>query len=950
MELDQILEQIEGGFYTDLGLEVTGKTAKTWTCTCPFCGSRKKFGLDPKKWIWQCFKCGESGNAISFYSKLNHCTNGQAVAFIKGKLGIVEEPIRSIAPIKRQSGLGVVKKKITLAPYDRLLELAILTEKHKASLMTDRGFSPETIAHFKLRSCGGYLARVGQILKDEYSPEALQKAGIFNKLNGALVLEEQLLMDDKILIPYLDEAGLAYHIRPHKLGFKHRPAQVFCRALLKERPEKIVLTEGEFKAMALWQWGIAALAVPGISSFGNKNLGKLVDLLKEFGIKRVTIIFDSEEKGNPAYPNFKERLDDRFDTQFWSYLMGYKLNKEGFFTQIGDLPVDWRREGKIDFDGALASGKTKEAIHAVINHATSPGEFLDNLSEDGQRVVRKKIAKSFAKTNIRKEYNRYLAIVIDKEGREIEKPISNFVISIKSNYFIDDQVIRNVELINEYGERSKTFAIDSGSMAGVDSFKKYVLGKGNYIFFGSANDLTNLWRYELTQNDGDLIYMPEQIGWIEGSKLWLFGNMAIKEGVVYRPDDDGIIWVEGKGYKPLSFTMTASGGASEDAIPCLSEKPIAIQEIAEKLRHTIGGYEAYMGLGWVVATIFSADIFKAYKCMPILFPHGRRESGKTTFMRWLMQFFGIETEGITIGRITTQNFIVRALAYWSGLGVWFDEYRNEASVTDKDGYFRSAYNRQISGKGTATSFQAKGFTVHGTLSISGEELPKDNGLFTRLIPLQFSDRKRDPTYFDWINKQQEYFSNFTFQLITHYAQYKPKILANIKALKQALVEKGITHRTAENWAICAACFETTILEDDAFIAWVETNCQEIKNTGEQEHMLNQFWEDINFLATDGTVNGNHIRIINNKDGQRTLAIWFQGLYEIWGLHYKRKTGREPFDKQSILKYLQDETYYADNSKRVKFGKSQKRAIILDVEKANDTLEEIYAYFDESTMN
>ena len=46
------------------------------------------------------------------------------------------------------------------------------------------------------------------------------------------------------------------------------PIELYCRYLLKDKPSEIVLTEGEFKAAALLQWGIPALAMPGISAFG----------------------------------------------------------------------------------------------------------------------------------------------------------------------------------------------------------------------------------------------------------------------------------------------------------------------------------------------------------------------------------------------------------------------------------------------------------------------------------------------------------------------------------------------------------------------------------------------------------------------------------------------------------------------------------------------------------
>ena len=96
-------------------------------------------------------------------------------------------------------------------------------------------------------------------------------------------------------------------IRPTQLGFKNIPIQVYCRAALKQRPEHVIMTEGEFKKVALCQWGIPSIAIPGISSFGEKHFDRLVYLLREFEVKKVTVIFDSEEKGNPAFKNYKEK-------------------------------------------------------------------------------------------------------------------------------------------------------------------------------------------------------------------------------------------------------------------------------------------------------------------------------------------------------------------------------------------------------------------------------------------------------------------------------------------------------------------------------------------------------------------------------------------------------------------------------------------------------------------
>lgn len=980
MEVREILERLDKPrFFLGEGLQVKRQNTSEWVCKCPFCDDTLKdphFNLNIIGGTWICFKCGAHGNALGFYMQLHNVSMGQAVKAIREFAGIPDDP--PAAPPKKHSqgqeqGKGAQgktsKRRRALVPvtagpepgkaagevaaasdsdddsgtvppgdtdtaanvYQLLIDKLTLSDADREALKTKRGFTDATIDEFQFRSGGGpeVVAAINEVAAAAGTP-AMVKAGILVEVNGTLAVNDQLL-DNRILIPYLDEAGRVYHLRPHKLGFKAVPNQAYCRKLLAKKPEHIVLTEGEFKAVALYQWGFPALAVPGVSSFAAKNYERLKDLLREFGVKAVTVVFDNEDKSNPAYSNFKEKVEDRYDTQFWAYIMAWKLSRDGFRARVGWLPDTWRTEGKADFDGALAQKHTAREIQTIIDAAVLPAEFLEALPDEAQRIVRRKIARHFTTFLVRREFNKYIAI--RSRGTEsFEEPISNFVINIKSSFFTSEGVIRNVEFANEYGEVSGTFPMQPGDMAGLNEFKKFCFGKGNFVFAGKSEDLTNIWKLELMRDSGELIYQPERIGRIE-KDLWLFGNMAIQGGKIFRPDSDGIIWIDGKGYKPQSLRLGPSGEAIEDAIPSLSEKPVDIENIALRLKQTVGGYEAYMGIGWVVASVFSEDIFAQYKAMPILFPHGKRESGKSTLMRWIMSFFGVETEGTGIAE-TSQNFIARSLSYYSSLGAWFDEYRNEAKVIQKDGFFRSAYNRQLSGKGTATAFQAKGFAVNATLAISGEELPRDNGLFTRCVPLQLSSYKRDREWFDWLNRHASDFSNFVLSLVLNYAQLRNQIMAKIAELKQKLLLADVSDRTAENWAICAGAFSATVFEDEEFLAWVEQSCREIKQTGENEHMLNVFWDDVNILQSEGEIGPKQLKVIGDS-----LFIWFSSVYETWAVHYRKKTGREPFDKMSILKYLKEEPYFVKQVTQ-KMAKADRKVYEIKIALATDTIKEL----------
>lgn len=944
--LDTILSKLDNAaFFAAQGLAIT-KHGKEITADCPFCGEKAHFNLNPERGLWTCFKCGEKGNPISFVAKTRNISNGEAVRVIKGYLGMPDDTPPARKPSRKEPAPTAPQGTAAAPPappepspegdaparphpYERLIQLAELRPKDHKNLTDHRGFSEETIRRFRFKSCGEYLKPAIEQVMREYPPDELIACGILRVVNGKTLIEKQLLQS-RLLIPYLDEEGQAYHLRPHKLGFAGLSPQPYCSALLADKPDRVVLTEGEFKATALAQWGIPAVAVPGISSFGVKHFDALTQYLREHGVKHVTVIFDSETKSNSAYPNFKDRADQRYDTQYWAYIMAYQLDKAGFVARIGWLPVEWQVTGKIDFDGALAAGKTRKEIEQVIAPAQGYRDFLDSLSEEAQRIVRRKISAHFAKINIKRDFNRYVVTKNVGQANEYDQPITNFVINIRANLYTKGEITRHIELINEYNESSGTIPIEPGSMAGVNEFKKFLLARGNYVFDGSVQDLTNIWKFEFLRDTGELIYMPEQIGWIAPHGIWLFGNMAIKNGEVHRPDNDGIVWIDQKGFRPQSINATDE--EMQDSIPSLSEKPVDIMEIAANLKNGVGGYAAYMGIGWCIATLFSKDIFAKYKAMPILFPHGKRESGKSTFMRWLMRFFGVETEGVSLSRTTTQNYIVRLLSYRSGLGTWWDEYRNNDEVTNKDGFFRSAYNRQISGKGTATAFQTKGFAVNASVAISGEELPKDNGLFTRLIPLQMSSYKRNREYYDWLMRNSEYFSGFSFHLLTNYDKYLPKIMEGIAEMREHLIRAGVTDRTAENWAICAAAFDACALQpaeivDNAFLLWVKENCLTLKVAGEQEHILNQFWSDLNFLASEGTIGKKHFYYdtVENK-----LHLWLAGVYEHWAVYYKKKNTREAFDYQSIANYIKDEPYFGGDSRRRLGGNTQRRTIIIDM--------------------
>ena len=159
--------------------------------------------------------------------------------------------------------------------YERFLARLELTPVHREALKRKRGFTDTTIDRFMLKSTGSYVAAIVKELEARYGKEILVSAKILFENNGKGYLVNKMLLEPNILIPYFNNYGEVTGIRPHKFGLPDVPVKIF-EGFSGGGAGRVVLTEGEFKAIALSQWGIPALAVPGVASFTGKNFSIVI--------------------------------------------------------------------------------------------------------------------------------------------------------------------------------------------------------------------------------------------------------------------------------------------------------------------------------------------------------------------------------------------------------------------------------------------------------------------------------------------------------------------------------------------------------------------------------------------------------------------------------------------------------------------------------------------------
>lgn len=819
--------------------------------------------------------------------------------------------------------------------YSFIVNHAELSKTHRQELNVKRGFSDATIDKARFVSSGQYMAGLEDDLIKTFREEDLVLSGAFIH-DGKTARINPMLLEDRVLIPYANEDGQIYFLRPHKLGLRGVPVEVYQRANLSGNPAEVVLTEGEFKAVAGMQYGIPTISVPGISSFSESNFPRLMELLNKFSVKRVVIMFDNETKDDPSIEaRYKDNPSDRYDTPFYAYYMATRIEREGKEVAIAQLPESWKIQGKIDLDGAAAAGKTSGELRSIVYSAKPRNEYLNDLQKEAKEIVLRKSAQKRHRSSIRREFNRYVASRT-RGKTSWDETISNFIIRIVATHDTLEGISREIEFINEFGKRSGSFSMGSEEMSSPDGFRTFCMRRGDFVWRGTLEDLLTIWESEfLMMDEGRYIVESDCVGWVESEKIWMFGNVAVDaDGKELRPDKNGIYWLEKRGVKPIPISMSTGKNAIAEGIPKMWTKEFDASEVKKRLSETIGKPEASVVIGWVSAIPFMEEVFALYGCFPFLFVTGRWQSGKSTIADWIMNFFGVENAGKTISQ-TTSVAIQRSLSYYSCMPVYLDEFRNTKEIVSKAGFLRNVYNRQSSGKGTKLDFGLREAKVRGSLVIAGEETPKDGALLSRCIVVFVSRQKREQNHFTWFMANRMRFSGHSMSLLRRKSALTKQFVETLNEWRDFFTKNEIDDRTAINYAIVIAGYATAFDKDLDFADWLMSHTKQVQIESSEEQAVSVFLDDLLALKTQRMVDDNYWIVSGGK-----IYLYFHGLHQRWSENFRRTRGEEAFKEGSIRNYLKEESGFLEINAAYRIKGQMKKCIVFDQNLAPDDIKHL----------
>jgi len=741
--------------------------------------------------------------------------------------------------------------------------------------------------------------------------------------------------------------------------------------------EPLFITEGETDAQTFIQAGHKCIGIPGTNAWKPEY----IEIINRFPY--VIIAKDNDAAGQKLVDAVCDTAPDKIYTQIMPdgikdinnfHLFRAKASIEEFNKLMVDLPVYPANAATFIADPAELKAYAEPAAwnnvaRELNDNPILKAEFINDFSmatKIGKRDIGQMLKKAGMETIIQgnrisdlfsEDDNCYFKAVLTPDGGAISVQVSNFTIEPTMIKRIQDgneeHDIRIVKLHNVHGE-TVSLDLEPEHLANVSKFKQACLLKGKNIFYGNQDDLDIICNIIFNGCDR-IVRNPLSIGRINKDKNhWLFGNCGIDtKGMVQPMSADGTVTLDDLTYKPQQL---ADGEGATDYMPKfdLSKTPLTDEEMKDflpKFRDNVGSYNAYMGLAWIIAAVFSDVAFDLKRQFPFLFVIGQRNSGKTVFCRLLLKAMGFGGNCGTGFESTTQAAMERALTYLNTMPLWYDDYKDhnlkDPTAKKKANTFLSVFNRQSVTKASfGGGMKLNVRPVNATVLLSGENSPTDSALKSRCMFLTMDANVRDNSLY---GEMEDIFDRLHMNILNYMTQvneYAPVWVEHFDTAMEQLEEMGFNNRTAEVAGVFLASFNMVFKQHitnkdyKKFLVYLKDNVQSEETTVQTSHHLVQFFEDLTAMMIDGHSNFNYKEDIVLKDG--IISIKKSGLHNTWR-KYRVDKGNS-VNADTLQRDISKSTFYKGESRsyfdvRTSDGvtaKNQARCLTLDISKMAET--------------
>ena len=464
------------------------KKGKSYFGLCPFHNEKTpSFSVEPERKIFNCFSCGEKGNAIGFLQKTENLSFIEAIENLADRANVSidftqykkENPNKKFLDINQDAAnfyklyLSSTKQGIVAKEY-----------------LKNRGISDEVIDKFDIGlSSNEFDLLYKTLIEKGHLVSDLHDLGLVKESEKETIYD---LFRERIIFPIVNEHGSVvgfsgrtyvdkkdgspkYINSPQTIVFTKSNVLYNMNNAINEikKNNRVVLFEGYMDVIAAYRANVKE----SVASMGTSLTVDQVRLMKKF-TNNVTICYD----GDPAGVEATERaiklfeqahmeikivlLPDKMDPD--DYLKKYSaadLNKYINDSWIDKIEFAYRKSNmNIDFTKMLDIEHFKKIIFDLIKDSSNTiiESYINRLSED-TKVSSESIRQDFnqyTKRNIRNLRSRNTQQVkIDQKNSVAERHLVNYYIKdykyVKSfnqefgEMFYIDQVVRDIKMIVE---------------------------------------------------------------------------------------------------------------------------------------------------------------------------------------------------------------------------------------------------------------------------------------------------------------------------------------------------------------------------------------------------------------------------------------------------------------------------------------------------------------------
>ena len=575
------------------------------------------------------------------------------------------------------------------------------------------------------------------------------------------------------------------------------------------------------------------------------------------------------------------------------------------------------------------------------------------MSTNLKRIPLKREQESYfpdKKLNIFIHEKQYWKYGKSKAGEEPPKePVSNFIIEHKG--FVESEFHESKRLIRLISPQKSTpfMAVDTKCFTSVSAFTEFLESKGSFFFEGNKIDLINLKK--LVFESGKEYIEADVLGYHQRLDMFVFSNGVVKQGKFQEPDEYGLIHgiyipasIKENRYNPEYLTQRKFEFV-------LGSKYETFGNWFKAMSSVHGQNNMLICTAFMLASLNFDEIALKRKFFPILCIAGQKGSGKGTLTRALLSLFSREPDQTMINNSTSTAFM-RKLEQYANVPVWFDEFKNSLQEK-KIETLKNIYD--IIGRTTgvkSNDARTRQTRVMSPIILTGQEFPTNEALLSRCAILNLKV-KENPTEAEKesFNALEEECSKGLGSVLLELMKYRECILENLtddyyetrKVISQVINMRKIkaNSRLLDIYGLLGAVLlkanrnglELEFLNQykaegreqvvyDVLVDFIAE--QSVMEAQADEVMV--FWQMFESMADRGIIRkGADFK----ADYEKHEFFLRNSVFDSYMKYFREINAEKSVDKKSLMKYLEQKSYYKAHSVRKYFdgieGKDTQRA-------------------------